>query len=274
MRLGATYKRIDPLYQSLGVYNILNDLQNITLNAGFNTKGGIFTFDGKVGLQKNNLKNYRRFTTNRTIISLSATVKPVESLTIRGQYSNFENERNMGLVNVEDTLRYASTTNQLQIFPQLRFGKGNIKHSITANYNQQGLKELAQFLDEERTTNTSYASLNYAVSFKEQAIRVKIGGHFNDITYNDRNSKRTGGQVSLRKSFADKKLTADGSVRYSKAKLNDESNGSVIHVRSGLTYKPTKKHRIFISGRYLIKTPTGKDVIKDFQGRIGYSFSF
>ncbi|RIV30600.1 hypothetical protein D2V08_16095 [Flagellimonas lutimaris] len=87
--LGVAYERIAPGYETLGAYFFNNDFENITVNSSTVLFDNKLNLAFNIGYQRDNLKNQKERSMNRTVGSLNATYNASELLTITGSYSNF-----------------------------------------------------------------------------------------------------------------------------------------------------------------------------------------
>jgi hypothetical protein len=96
-RVGLQYQRIDPDYQSLGVYFFQNDVEQITLSSSYNMLKGKLGLSASYGTQHDNLNAKKSATTHRTIGSLNVSATPMKGLNIGLNYSNFGVGQSRGL---------------------------------------------------------------------------------------------------------------------------------------------------------------------------------
>ncbi len=271
---GVEYSRINPSYRSLGVYYLVNDREDITIQAGAQIARSVVSLKGKIGLRRNNLENYRSYTQKRVIYSFNASVRPVKPLLLSGSYSNIESEREPGFIELADTLRYAQTTSQFQGTLQLNWGENNTRHTISGTYLDQGLNEVATFLEEPRNTNTSFIRASYAISFKETDLRLSAGFQQNNIEFPGRTTARTGFFVTANKRFFDKKLSLNARVNVAKATLDGADNGNVLNLNAGAGYRITKKHNIRFNIYLIDRQNFRAEAVRETRGNVSYTYSF
>jgi len=267
---GAEYKRVDPLYKSLGTFYFLEDYENILAKLNFSLLKGKVRFSGRGGLQRNNLTNLRSVTNTRQIMNGNLTISPNRNFSLTGRYSNFQTERSPGLVAVNDTLRYARATAIYGISPRVSFGSKERRSSITASVNYQNLEDL---LDNEATGNSidNYnANLTYSLNLKPSKTSISVSILGNQNLIRDIERQRVGGNIRLSQKLMDKKLSLTVGAGYFQNLLNKENEGQSLTGRFGLRYKVKRMMSMSFSGSYLNRS--GDTAYQEFRGNLKMTY--
>jgi len=248
---GIQYKRVDPFYRSLGTYYFLEDYENWLVRLNFSTLKGKVRFSGRGGLQRNNLNNLRSVTNSRRIASMSLIVKASSKLTSTFRYSNFQTDRSPGLIEVNDTLRYARATNIIGVQPRYSFGNSNKKSTISLSMNYQKLDDLLNNQETDRTINNYTANLNYTIRFIPRSLTTSVGLTANQNSIADRETLRMGINLRAAKKLLDKQANVSSNIGYFQNFLNQERDGSSISARLNFSYKMDSKLRTSFHFNYL-----------------------
>lgn len=268
--IGGEYKRVDPLYKSLGTYYFLEDYENILVKLNFRLLGSKIIFRGRGGLQRNNLNNLRSVTNTRQILNANLTIRPSRAVSVTGRYSNFQTDRTPGLQEVNDTLRLARTTDSYGITPQINFGSRDRRSSITASVNFQKLENLLNDENTGRNIENYNANLSYSLNMVPSKLRITIGALGNKNLIAERETRRLGGNLGINKVLFDKKLSISTNVAYLINYIDQVEDGQTITARLGLRYKIKKKISSAFNLNYLNRG--GEGAFQEYRGtaRITY----
>lgn len=271
--VGAEYKRVDPLYKSLGTYYFLEDYENMLVKFNFNLFRNKIRFTGKGGLQRNNLNNLRAITNTRQIASANLVMSLSQNLSLTGRYSNFQNERGPGLVEVNDSLRYTRATSIYGISPRITFGDKSNRSSIMASINYQNLEDLLDDENTGRSIDNYTGNITYSLSLKERNAQLSISMLGNQNIIQERETQRIGGNLRFTKKMMDKKLRLTSTVSYTKNFLNQLDDGESITGRFGLAYRIKKQYTASCNLNYLNRKG-GTRSFQEFRGSVKFTYIF
>jgi len=269
---GFEYKRVDPLYRSLGTFYFQEDFENYTGKINFALLQGKLRFNGKGGLQRNNLSKLRTFTNSRTIANISVTYTPSKRYFANGRYSNFQSDRQAELQNINDSLRITNTTAVYGLTNRFTFDK-QFSSTITLSLNYQNLEDLLGSDDTGRSIDNYISSLSYGKRWKEKGMQLTTSLNYNQNMIADRETQRFGGNIRYSVRVLDKKMNISTSVGYFKNLLNGEENGDSYTGRVGLNYKINKKFKASFTTSYLYRTRDDGD-IQEIRGNVKLSYIF
>jgi hypothetical protein len=267
---GGEYKRVDPLYKSLGSFYFQEDYENFLFKLNLKSSRGLFRFRGQVGLQKNNLNNLREVTNSRRLLNTSITIVPSNNFTLIARYSNFQTERSPGLVAINDSLRFARATASYGVTPRFVFGSKERMSTITVSYNHQTLEDL---LDEELTGNqikNNTANLTYGLALKESGNRFTISLIGNRNLIQDTERERVGINIGYAKSMKDKKLQLNFGTGAFVNFLDSASEGYSASGRIGIRYKVNKS--VNLSSMINFINRSGDTGYQEIRGNLRFSY--
>ncbi len=271
--LGLRYKRIDPLYNSLGAYYFYNDFENYTINSSIKLFKSKIRLKGSYGVQRNNLSNLRSISNFRTIGSANIFLHLSKYFNLTGTYSNYQTQQRDGFVVLEDTLRMAQINERFSISPGIIFGDKKIKHSIRLTGTYQKLNYVNNPAGD-NSNNIKGLYLNYNFKHKESKTNLKFGANYNETTYNNRDNVRYGITLGAKKDFFDKKLNLRLTTTWNKNISNAQSDGNILSLRLNSNYKLNKKQRMTFNLSWVNKSTIIQKPYSELRGRLSYSLSF
>jgi hypothetical protein len=270
--LGGKYERVDPFYRSLGLYNLPNDVENITANAGIVALKGKLMLNMIYGTQRNNLKSYQSASYKRRIGALNLTAVLAKNLTWSGNYANFTMNYQPKLVNVNDTLRFANENNTLSSNLNYTIRKGKKSQTISLFVAQNSFTEIGNGSNnfENQTRN---GNLNYRWTDKTSGWSFRSGLTYNRFFQGKNTVQRQGLTLGANKDFG-KKTQLGLTAAYSNNKTAEQKDGYIARIGGDLQYTPHPKHTFSIGLNEQIRKTKILKPFNELQGNISYSFSF
>lgn len=160
----AELERIMPGFDSMGLRQIRDDQQTLSLYPSFNFIDGRLTIDGTFMISEDNLLGNRLSTQNRQNISLNTNARLTDSFSLGGGYSRFlaytESEETSGARDHEQLSQI------FQAFPSFSFINGGVSHSITLTgvYQAIDIQFPVQNGTELSESHTITGSLSYSLA--------------------------------------------------------------------------------------------------------------
>ncbi len=272
--IGLKYKRVEPLYQSLGLHGITNDFENYTVNTSVSLFKNILQFNASQGFQRNNLSDLRQITSLRKIGSYNLNMSLQNGFNINANYSNFQTDQEAGYIELNDTLRLALVNKSASIGHSFNWKKNDKSHTISAFVSTQNFADLNPregIILDNKSTN---GSINYRLRIKPSNLSFRLALNFSEYESNAVLTNRAGVSVGANKSLADKKLRLSVGASYKKSKVDKQDDGFVVNGRLGLNYNLNKKNSISLSASMLNRQSIIKSPFTDYRGRFTYSFTF
>lgn len=243
-------KRIDPGYQSLGIYYIQSDLIDYTLSPDLRLFKGKLYLKSSFGIRKDNLNNIKPAETRRTIGSAAVNFNPTTKFGMSLNYANYGTSQASGLIQLNDSIRMSVVNTTYG--GNVRFTNVNERFVssfiIMTNYNQ--FEDENQYTKEftESSSVIGNASYNFSI--------VKTGTSFN-ISYNVSNFSNNfndvfshGPVAGVSMQFLEKKLTTGINLNYQNRRVGEESDGGIFQASMRFSYRIKKKHTFNLDGFY------------------------
>ena len=268
---GFEYRRVDPFYKSLGTYYFQEDYENFTFKLNFALAKNKIRFNGRGGLQRNNITKLRSITSSRKIANASITISPSRAFMVTARYSNFQTDRNPEVSNLNDSLRLTRTTAVYGATSRLIFGGKEVPHSITASANYQNLEDVLNAETRDLGIDNYNGNLTYAIQWRQKAMSISASALFNQNNAGERENRRLGGNLRWTKKFMNKKLSLNTSAGYILNYLNGDEDGNSITGRIGFNYKINSQYRTSFNLNYLNRTSLTND-FQEFRGNVKFIY--
>jgi hypothetical protein len=271
---GLEFKRVDPLYRSLGAYYFQDDYQLYTFLLNTKLLNGKIRLNGRFGIQENNIGNLRNFTNKRTIASASLTIAPTTSFVTSAQFSNFNYDQKPGIREVNDTLKLTRTNSVMSISPRYTIRGTGKSSTISAAASYSSFKDLNRFSEGGSDVNQLNANLNYRLQFTKNRWGVGVSALYNENDAANLNRQRIGGSLSANKDFFDRLLNVRLSTSYNKSFVERDDDGDIITARLSVSVKPKKNHVLTLQTNYLNRNTIIQQAYSEWRGSILYTFRF
>ncbi len=252
--IGGEYRRIDPNYKTLGGFYFQEDSENFMLSLRFSLAKGKIRFNGRGGLQRNNLNNLRRNTSTRQIINAGLSIAPSKKFSISGRYSNFQTERRPGLVELNDTIRVARATESINVAPRFSFGSKDRKSDVILSLNFQNLEDLIKEEADQKDIENYVASLTYRLNMKPTESSWSTSLTYNNNIIGANSRTRAGLNVRWVKGLLDKKLKVTAGVGGFLNYLDNVEEGQSFTGKVGGRYTVNDRWRLSMNLNYLNRT--------------------
>jgi len=269
------YKRVDPLFMSMGAYYLNSDFQNITIapNASLFKKKVIIS--GSFGVQRDNLKNTKRATSYRKIGSANLSVNPNQTFGFTGSYSNYSSDQKSGKVPLVDTLRLYQVNQNMMLMPRLTFIDTSKVQMILLMFNTMKLHDKNPVTAKYCDFTTNNLLLNYSVSLIKSGLSINGGLNYTIINLQSGNNKTYGLTWGLARSFLHNKLSTSLTNVLNKSSFNG-ANGTVENLIIALNYTLSKNHTFNINLCYNGNSSKSKDnpSFNEYKGDFTYVYRF
>jgi hypothetical protein len=272
--IGLKYQRIEPLYESLGLYGITNDFENYTANASVSLFKNRVQLSATQGYQKNNLKNIRQVTNTRNIGSYNLNLSLKKGFNINAQYSNFQTDQEAGYVEVNDTIRLALVSKNGSINTSYRWKQKELQHSVSLFVSTQDFKDLNSLNSFSFDNQSTSSSLNYRLKMKP--INLSLRGGLNYTTYesNDQLTNRVGVSLRASKKLVEQNLKLKLGLSVQKSEVNKLNDGVVFKGHIGLSQKLDENNTISLRASLIDRNSLIKEAFTDYRGRFSYTYKF
>jgi len=215
------YERVAPDYVTLGAYNVVNDMRNITVAPTVQLFNGKLNLSANVGLQVNNLDHSKTTDARRWVINSSASIAPNEHWNFNGSYSNFSNYTRIRpqvdpyYSDPLDTLDFYQVNNTYSGMASWRTGDKDHQHAVTLNSSYQYASDRSSVEDASPVLSKFFTS-NLAYSYNINPKSLSLGGGINYYR-NDAaglNATFIGPNVIVNRQYFDKTLRTGLTATY------------------------------------------------------------
>ncbi|HEX6427377.1 MAG TPA: hypothetical protein VF008_06805 [Niastella sp.] len=225
------FERVAPGYTTLGAYNLVNDMRNITIAPSVQLLNSRVQLSANVGIQDNNLDKTKTTTTRRFVGSGNISVIPNQHWMVNGAYSNFTTYTRVRPVpdpyfnNPLDSLNFYQVNTSYNGVVAYQFGNKTVRHGImlTLNYQLAGDAQPSQQGEAPQKSNFYTANAGYTFNQVQKDLSVTAGGNYYIQDMPGSRTYFTGPSVSAAKGLFKKKfrLNATSSYNITKATVNN-----------------------------------------------------
>lgn len=278
--LKINYRRIDPEFKSMGAYFITSDVEAWTIAPSFIAWKNKISFNGSIGIQKDNLQNQKNATNKRFIGAGNATVQISDRFGIDASYSNYSNNQTPSTVRFADSLKIVQTTQMYSLMPRYIYSNEKYTHVISLGATFSNLNDFNQFFGENaisRNMDTEQFLASYNLGFIKQGINLntsinntKLNGMGTDQTYT---GFSLGGDITLLKSLL--RFSTNHSITIGKQPIGKSIiyNGSI-----NSKYRIRKGHNIDFGLYFLSNSPANGEGLQhkynELRGELAYQIKF
>lgn len=249
------YERVAPDYVTLGAYNVVNDMRNITVAPSFKLFNGKVNLSANAGMQVNNLDKSKSSDAKRWVVNGNASVTAGEHWVLNGGYSNFSNYTRVRpqidpyFNNPMDTLDFYQVNNTYNGMVMYHTGDKERQQAITLNSSYQYASDRSSadttaILSKFFTSNVSYS---YSLPPKDLTMSASVNYYKNSAA--GLSTTFMGPGVNVNKQFLEKTLRTGVSAVYNvtSAKnttgegLTTTTNSTLFNTGLNINYSPKSK---------------------------------
>lgn len=269
------YKRVEPFYYSIATNYVQNDLENYTINLNLKLLKSKLRLRGSFGLQRDNLSNFKSFTSHRTIGSVTANYFSGQRFQLLVNYSNYQHENQSGLAVVNDTVRILTNTNNLIVNTSYQYLKSN-KWDASANvyfFNNRVVDDT-----DFKEFKNDFTGLGFTTAlhftWKVHKLTFTPNVNYNKYQFFNYNTSRTTAGINISKTTEDKKWVIGTSILYGINHFNQSNNGTLLNLSANIRFQWSKKHQLGARVIYLDNQTVSTPALTEVRGQVYYSFTF
>jgi len=282
-RLGLTYERIDPNYNTLGAMYFNNDLENIALRLSRPFYNENINVSASLGYQRDDLAREKKQNTKRVVGSINMNYKITDQLNFTGSYSNFSTYTNKKLDQFElinnpnivaaDTLDYKQLSQNANLNFSYAFGEKknqnmNFNYSIAGQANDQG-----GIIRKGQASTVQNYNLGHTINFLgiKTALISTLNYTNNQVGLFDNSS--LGASVAVSKKLLKEKLNSNFGVLYNNTQ-SDIDTSSVFGIKFNNSYTVMQKHNFALSMISMFRSATNRPANNDIMLNFNYGYTF
>ena len=276
--LGMDYQRFAPGYKTMGVYYFNDDLQNLTVNTGFNFSKLQLVINLTGGVQTNNLNELKPTTVSRTIGAANVSWSS-SNLQLTFNYNNFSNNVEYVLNPELDSLNAVVATQTLASTLAYTLGSsGNVKHSFALAANSQIVTAptMTQGTGNNTGTRMNTVNLSYNGAPKGSSFKWTARANYNSNAISGMQTNRIGFGGGVSSQLLDGKMNLRFDNNYFISQIA-EANQNSLTSRLTVGYKLSAAHNINLNLMYLTRNKSGNGVEQSSAEMINtlqYSYRF
>lgn len=297
------YERVAPGYTTLGAYNVINDLRNITVAPTLQLFQGKLNLAANAGVQDNNLDGDKNSTTRRWVGSGNLSFMPNEKWMLNTSYSNFSTFTRVRPLtdpffnNPLDSLNFYQVNTTYNGMTTYSFGSKEVKHTVMTNLSYQKASDKQwQPQGEQQQISAFYTgNLGYTFNQVPRGFSLTAGGNYYLQEAPDMRTTFMGPSVSASQLLMQKKLRLSASSAYNitqasvsgmstksnvwnaclqasfSPKVNEPTGASSTEKKKGIN----GKHSINGAINYLNQSAVAnRPAFSELTATVGYTWSF
>lgn len=273
-KIGFSYHRITPDYETMGIYYLLNDVQRFLLTSEWKMLKRKMAVSARVGVENNNLLKTMTATSLRTLGMLNVFWMMNQKTSMSLYYSNHQlnvtDERGSPL----DSLQPGQTMNVMNASVQHHWNRETQSHLCSLSGNYQASRHFNRMESLNNTHTFNFIS-DYSVTF--EAIRFTLLGGFEyNQTLSSVNTAFYGPVIGATQLLAEKKLTLTLRTNVSAASTGGAASAITTRMFFNLSYRVIGKHLIRL--RIVFLNNSARDfsstTFSELQGDVSYTVQF
>lgn len=272
--LAATYRRVMPEYESMGVNYLLTDVEALTLNPSLTLKQGKVVLGGSFGRERNNLDDHRLEDTERAIGSVDVNWNPAPSFGLFAQYSNYTVQQQVfrdELTN--DSLLIDQINRNVTVSPRFSMFKTNSTHTILATVNYQVLDDQNTVTEQFSDNDLVNAFLNYVINQRATGWNLRAGLNYFRFSSGFFENTRMGLSLGAGKKFGETGLSLSGNLAASLIGQEGKDDGINYSLNTTTEYAFSKKSSLSFQ-LYFLKNDLPDRDFSEMRGQLRYNYRF
>lgn len=272
--LNGKVKYIQPFYQPLTVAFINSDILNYTIGGSTGFFKRKLNISGNIGIQKNNLTGSKLSTTNSVIANLAANFRLGKSVSGTFTYTNFAQDFEARLIQINDLFTYAVNSNVLSGSMRYSLKRGDVNYRVSLRGGRNGFitvsdaeESLVQYdswntgLTLGRTNSVSDFSINSTISYRKYNRETGTLANY-------------GGRISLSKGFLDSKLKLTANSSFIFNDRDELREGTTFRNGLAISYSLDKKGNIGLRANQIRRSSAITSDFTELRGALQYQYTF
>jgi hypothetical protein len=281
-KIGLTYERVDPNYNTLGALYFNNDLENIAVRFSRPFYQNKINVSSSLGFQRDDLSNAKKQNTKRVVGSINMNYTVNDKINFIGSYSNFSTYTNKKLNQFElinnpnlvpaDTLNYRQLSqnanmNVSYIFGQKKNQNLNLNYSIAGQANEQG-----GIIRKGQASTIQNYNLAHSINFMDIKISLNSSLNYTNNQVGIANNSSAGASVGASKKMLKDQLNVNLGLLYNNSQGSGNSS-SVFGIKANSSYLLLKKHSFNMSIISLFRSSSSAAKNNDLTGNFNYAYT-
>jgi hypothetical protein len=249
--ISARYKRVSPFYQTAGLYNIQDDIQNVTGNISVRLFKNRFIANFRAGLNEDNISNLKRQSRQNLLIHSNLNIKLSTHLSISANVNrnNFELKNN--LIGINDTIIVAQNMQSWSVNSRYTWkSKTKVRHSINGTFNSNSFGSVAPQAEAIQSTSVRTYGGRYSLKPSESPWSGILGLNYQQIERAMQTNRFTT-TIEVRLRNKESKLRLSSKVAFSYQTRDNRVDGTIIRTSLNGSYTLSETLNFYSSIQYL-----------------------
>ena len=272
--LNGKVKYIQPYYQPLTVAFINSDIINYTIGGSTSLFKRKLNLIGSIGVQRNNLTGSKLSTANNLITTLAANFRLSKKLSGTINYSNFTQDYEARLIQINDLYTYAINNNVATASLRYVIKKGDKNYKIGVT----GGRNSFLTVDDSEENLNAYDSYNGAFSVgmnnTERHTNIRTSITYRKYNRELNNSANYGMRINLSKVFRENLLRTSFNTAFVYNDRDGLREGTTFRNGLTITYNLKEKSNISLRLNHIRRTSTVRSNFSEYRSTIQYSYRF
>ena len=272
--LNGKVKYIQPYYQPLTVAFINSDIINYTIGGSTSLFKRKLNLIGSIGVQRNNLTGSKLSTANNLITTLAANFRLSKKLSGTINYSNFTQDYEARLIQINDLYTYAINNNVATASLRYVIKKGDKNYKIGVT----GGRNSFLTVDDSEENLNAYDSYNGAFSVgmnnTERHTNIRTSITYRKYNRELNNSANYGMRINLSKGFRENLLRTSFNTAFVYNDRDGLREGTTFRNGLTITYNLKEKSNISLRLNHIRRTSTVRSNFSEYRSTIQYSYRF
>jgi hypothetical protein len=272
LNMNLAYERILPNYFSMGMYNFIDDMENITISPSISLFQNKVFLNTMIGLQRNNLDNSRSETTRRVINTINATIAPKPEYGLNINYTNFSFNQQAGAIILSDSVLIRQVNKSITFMPYVNLIQDTSSNqSIHAAYIWNNAEDLNPVTREFGNLSTAMITANYSMT-NSRGFQYGVGLSYTRLQSFVVDNLLRGVQVNGGKQLPKSGISIGANLQYNLTSADGQRDGTLISSGINGSILLEQKHNFRINLNWLKSGSQRFESYSEVVFNVGYNY--
>ena len=273
--LAFKYKRVDPLYRSLGSIFFQNDLEEITGNISWHNRTNKLSVNSSLGFFRDNISKTKVQESRRWIGSLFISAALTSNLGFSLSLSNYQRTTEGQIIEFNDTLRQVSVSRNISLSTHTTLLTRDA-FILKANgfIGFQNFNDVSGISEFDNSYRSYSSNLGFKLNFKYLKLVLNPSVLYSNYVFSGRRTERYGIRFSLIKQMLNQKIRLSSNVSYLLNDIEDKRNGRVLRYQAQTYYKINERNTVNLRVLGINRTAVIANEFSEYRLLFGYGLNF
>ena len=272
--INGKVKYVQPYFEPLTVAFVNTDIINYTIGGSTSFFRRKINIAGSVGIQRNNLSGNKLATSNNFITNIVANFRIVKGLTGTVNYSNFVQDYEARLVQINDLYTYAVNNNVSTASLRYSFPLGGNQYSASVRGGKNSFLTIDNSEEEVGAYDSWNSALNVSMSNKNSKFKVSTGVTYRTYQRETSESTNYGLRANASKGLIDNKIKISINTAFSFNDRDGLREGNTWRNGASLSYKLNDKSNIGARLNHIQRVSTIRADFNEYRMGVQYLYRF